>query len=117
VLDTTNDQVFAYVLASSAQDGAIAVGDAGAYTGDNQLLTSSGTPERQRALEVALADANVGRLASWANPDVQLLAPDGTQLGGQFYAGAKHGTIPGGTQGVWGDGDACIFWGDVIGGS
>jgi hypothetical protein len=115
VLDTTNDQVFAFVLARSTQDGAIAVGDAGAYTGDDQLLTNSGTTERQRTLELALADPNVGRLASWSNPDVQLLAPDGTQLGGQFYAGAKHGTIPGSTQGVWGNGDGCIFWGTVIG--
>jgi hypothetical protein len=103
------DTVFARVYIETSADGAVF------ESGTDQLEGSGGF------LDTATDESDRELLATGAEADAALLdtgrwyamAPDGTGVGGEVAAAAKNGAVAG--DGVFGDGNVCLFGGDAIG--
>ncbi len=108
--NTTVDTVFGAIFIETSADGGIF------QSGPNQLEGTGGflnvaTDEIDRTLLGASTGSNGSVLdaGSW-----YAMAPDGTGTGGEVAVAAKNGTVPGG-NGVYGDGNVCLFGGNAIG--
>lgn len=108
--NTTTDTVFARTYVETSADGAIF------ESGPNQLEGTGGylnvaTDETARVLLGASTGANGSVLDTrgW-----YALSPDATAVGGEVAVAAKNGTPPTG-NGVFGDGNVCLFAGNAVG--
>lgn len=108
--NTTSDTVFARVYIETSANGAVFEGGSDQLEGTGGFLDVA-TPENDRELLATSTGTNgsIFDTGSW-----YALAPDGKALGGQVAAAAKNGTVPGG-NGLFGDGNVCLFAGDAIG--
>jgi hypothetical protein len=110
--DTTGvGEVRGEIYARSSADGGVLSGVDQLPTGDANLLNST-TPETDRVLDFeSVAAANA---ASYGNGTGSAATPDGTALRLLDTIGVKQGTlVP--TDGVFGDGDVCLFGLDALG--
>ena len=111
--DTGGDETFAEMYIATKTDGAVFNGATDALEGGNAAtdFLNTNTADTDRVLDSATATGNT---ASYNEGEDTALAPDGTSLIGQTTVGAKNGTLAGG-NGVYGDGNVCLFGGSAIG--
>jgi hypothetical protein len=108
VLDdpTTNAEAFI----KTSQNGAIFDSDNNLADGDPFLNTD--TIEDDRELEEASASLNSADIDGDEDSTFGAHGPDGTVLQGHVLLAAKNGALAGG-NGLYGDGNVCIFWGNM----
>ncbi len=111
--DTAGNDVYAEVYAGTSTDGATFTSFTDALLGGNAaadfLNDDSALADRQIAtVSAGATSANMGVSSFGAN------GVDGTALNGQVTAAAKNGALAGG-NGVYGDGNVCIFSGQIAG--
>jgi len=102
------DNVWAEIMVETTVDGAILNGF---DTSDGDPLLNTTTPEDERRLESTSTGADD---ASLSEQEFIVMAPGGIALNGLVSAAAKEGTLPGG-NGIYGDGDVCLFSGFAAG--
>ena len=111
--DTSGPTTHAETFISTRQSGAVFNSASDELSGDPFL--DAGIAETAAGITDASAGANsadvsgVGSAASFS-----AAAPDGTAITGIAAAAAKNGT-PAGGDGIYGAGEACLFWGNEIG--
>ena len=106
------DTVFAEVYARTTADGAIMEGDddlPGGSTAAEFLNTATAEVDRQLDTETATAND-----ANYDETEYLVATPDGTALTGQLGLAAKNGALAGG-NGLYGDGNVCLFQGSLLG--
>jgi hypothetical protein len=111
--DTVGNDVYAEVYIESAADGATFTSFTDGLFGGNAaadfLNDDTALADRQlAAVSTGATSANMGFSTFGAN------GVDGTSLNGQVTAAAKNGVLAGG-NGVYGDGNVCIFSGQIAG--
>ena len=108
--NTVTDTVFASIYIETSADGAIfeSTGDQLEGTG-GFLDTATAEDDRELLATSTGTNGSVFDAGNW-----YAMAPDGTGLGGRTAVGAKNGTVPGG-NGLYGDGNVCLFGGEAIG--
>ena len=111
--DADGDLTFAETYIRSSVAGAIADGEGGdSVDGSPEFLDQADEDERQLNTTSAANDA------STINADDDLAfgaaAPDGSGITGEIGVASKNGSLPGG-NGIYGDGDVCLFFGHVAG--
>lgn len=106
---TAVDTVFARVYIETSADGAVFESGTDQLEGTGGFLDVA-TDENDRELLATSAGTNGALLdtGQW-----YAMSSDGTGIGGRVAAGAKNGTV--GANGVFGDGNVCLFGGDAIG--
>jgi hypothetical protein len=110
--DTAADQTFAEIYIATSVNGAI-------FEGSDEL---SGGPAATDFLNTDTAEANrrlgtvsaTGATAQMDAGEFTVVAHDGTHLVGQTTVAAKNGALAGG-NGAYGDGNVCLFGGEVAG--
>jgi hypothetical protein len=108
--NTTTDTFFALAFIETSADGAIFESGPSQLEGTGGFLDVA-TAETDRTLLGASTGGNGSVLDTG---DWYAMAPDGTGIGGEVAVAAKNGTVPGG-DGVFGDGNVCLFGGDATG--
>ena len=107
--NTDTDTVFARVYVETSADGAVFQSDTDQLEGTGGYLdVATDENERELLATVAEPDASALDTGRW-----YAMAPDGTGLGGTVAAAAKNGSVGG--NGVFGDGNVCLFGGEAIG--
>ena len=108
------NQVRAEVFVRSSVDGAIATGNVILEGGDGTAFLNVATPELERRVDVELANANFANVSTLQS--VSAVSPDGTSLRILTHLAAKNGVLAGPAgQGIYGNGDVCLFGGFVAG--
>lgn len=110
--DTAADSTFAEIYVKTATDGAI-------FDGEDEL---NGGPAATDFLNTgtALVDSELDSTTATAADAVMdegeftAVGPDGTHLIGQLTTAAKNGALAGG-NGVYGEGNVCLFGGEIAG--
>jgi hypothetical protein len=110
--DTVQDDPFtnAEAYIKTSQNGAIFDSDNNLADGDPFLNTD--TIEDDRELEEASASLNGADIDGDEDSTFGAFGPDGTALQGHVMLAAKNGALAGG-NGLYGDGNVCIFWGNM----
>ena len=111
--DTGADTTFAEIYVGTAADGAIFEGATDELSGGNLAgdFLNTGTDETDRVLD----DVSVtGSDAAQEQGVFTASAPDGTHLVGQTTVAVKSGALAAG-NGVYGDGNVCLFGGEISG--
>ena len=103
-----SDNVWAEIMVETTVDGVILNGFG---VTDGNPFVDIASPETIRRLESTSTGADD---ASLSEEEVALMAPGGIALNGLVSAAAKEGTLPGG-NGIYGDGDVCLFSGFAAG--
>lgn len=112
--NTGANQVRAEVFIRSTVDGAIATGNVILEGGDGSTFLNVATPELERRVDVELANANFANVSTLQS--VSAVSPDGTSLRILTHLAAKNGVLAGPAgQGIYGNGDVCLFGGFVAG--
>jgi hypothetical protein len=114
--DVATDVVYGAIYIESSANGAIFHGPTDSLGGGpaatDFLNPATGEDDRE------LAAANVAAGAAGFDPAAQgswrAMSPDGTGLAGHLSLALKNGNLAGG-NGVYGDGNVCLFGGDAIG--
>ena len=112
---TTNATCYGIYIKTS-QDGAIFDSRDDSLDGGpaaSEFLNTT-TDETDRELEKDDAAANTGGMSSEDDSDFTAFAPDGTTLRGWTGGAVKNGTLAEG-NGVYGDGNVCLFTGAIFG--
>ena len=111
--DTGGNTVFAEIYIESSADGAIFTSFNDALIGGNAAadFLNDDTALNLRQLGAANSTATS---ANMAESNFSAQAPDGTALNGQVTAASKNGALAGG-NGVYGDGNVCLFSGQIAG--
>jgi hypothetical protein len=110
--DTTTDQTSAEIYIATSVNGAI-------FDGADELsggpaatdFLNTDTAEELRRLDVITVTGPNGQMDE---SEFTAIAPDGTRLIGQTIVAAKDGALAGG-NGAYGDGNVCLFGGEVAG--
>lgn len=110
IRDTTADELRAEVFVRTSQDGAVMDGD-DQLNGDPAFLDVN-TAEDLRQLEEG--NAVLANAADVSEAEFMARAPDGTAISGQVATASKNGTLAGG-NGIYGDGNVCLFNGQASG--
>lgn len=115
--DTSGPTTYSEVFIKTSQNGAIFDSRQDSLDGGPAVtdFLNTDTIEGDRELETDSTGANNASMDSEDDSDFTAFAPDGTTLRGWTGAAVKNGTLPGG-NGVYGDGDACLFTGIVFAG-
>jgi hypothetical protein len=110
--DTTADVVYAEIYSSTATNGAIqsAQDDLEGGNAATDFLNTD-TPEEDRQVDSTTASAAD---AQFDEGEFAISGANGPSLSGQTSVGAKNGNLAGG-NGVYGDGNVCLFGGSVSG--
>lgn len=113
--NTTTNVTSYGVYIKTAQDGAIfdsrdSSADGGPAGTD---FLNVATDETFAELDSDNATANNSRMGSADDSDFTAFAPDGTTLRGWTGAAVKNGTL--GSNGVYGEGNVCLFTGAIFG--
>lgn len=114
--NTTSNITNSAVYIKTSQDGAIFDSrdddlDGGPASTD---FLNIATAEIAAELETDSTGANNASMGSEDDSDFTAFAPDGTTLRGWTGAAVKNGTLAGG-NGVYGDGNVCLFTGAIFG--
>lgn len=111
--DTVADQTFAEMYVATSADGAIFDGSTDELSGGNAAtdFLNTNTLETDRVLDDVSATAAD---AEMDEGEFNAVGPDGTHLIGQTTVAAKNGALAGG-NGVYGDGNVCLFGGEISG--
>lgn len=109
----TAGNTFGEMYIATATNGAVFNGANDALQGGPAAtdFLNTDTDEVDRTIDDAQAVTND---ASYNEGELTALAPDGTSLIGQTSVGAKNGTLAGG-NGVYGEGNVCVFGGEFAG--
>ncbi|MQA74926.1 MAG: hypothetical protein GEU88_11395 [Solirubrobacterales bacterium] len=110
---TETNEVFSDIYVKTTANGAIFEGPQGERTGGNAAsdFLNVGTPEDLRTVASV---AIIGAEAEMNDGVFNVIGADGTHLSGDLMAAAKNGALAGG-NGVYGDGNVCLFGGTVNG--
>jgi hypothetical protein len=111
VRDNSAPVVHAIAFVKTSQDGAI-LNSMFAPLGGTPSFLTTGTPELNRIGTLASAPNNAAATNNWTNSELTAVTPDGHAFGAQLFAAAKQGVLPVG-NGVYGDGDVCLFSGQL----
>jgi hypothetical protein len=95
----------------TSADGAISEASFGDLGGGGSGYLDVDTPEGQRRL---FENSTAGDNAAIDRGDFYAMAPDGTGIGGRLAVAVKQGAPPAG-DGVYGEGNVCLFGGEAIG--
>lgn len=107
--DTTADELFAEWYIATSANGAVFNSSADVLDGNPALNT--GTPEDRRVLLRTDIDADD---SGTDEGTFGAFAADGSYVTGQLTTAAKNGNLPG-NNAVYGDGNVCLFGGEVGG--
>lgn len=112
-LQVAGGNTIAEMYIATATNGAVFNGAVDALEGGNAAtdFLNTDTEDVDRTLDNATVAAND---AVFNEGEFTALAPDGTSLIGQTTVGAKQGALAGG-DGVYGEGNVCIFGGEIAG--
>lgn len=93
------------------ENGALFEGDSDDLEGDPPFLDVTTEEEEREIVEVStsLNEANY----EGADTDFGAMAPDGTVVRGAVQVASKNGIPPGGVNGIYGAGNACLFAGEM----
>lgn len=110
---TGANQTFAEVYVATAANGAVFNGGVDALQGGNAAVDflNIDTDETDRVLDDATA---TGTDASINENEFTVIGADSTHLIGQTTVAAKNGALAGG-NGVYGEGNVCLFGGEISG--
>jgi hypothetical protein len=103
--DAPAGEIAGAIFARSSSDGALLDG-AGDLPADDGVLLGPATAEDRRAL--ALESTTVPNSADFATTRAALIGADGTSFGAEAAIAVKQGDLAGG-NGVFGQGDVCLF--------
>jgi hypothetical protein len=114
--DTTGDNVYAEIYLRTSANGSIFYSDDDSAYGSGGTFLDSTTIETDRILSDGdgAASANSASAEDADYTPFWAMAPDGTTLQGASWEAVKNGTLPGGSQGVYGAGNVCLFTGRVF---
>ena len=101
----------AETFARTTANGSILEADDSNLAG-NPFLDSD-TAEDQRDMTEASSPTNGAETDADDNAEFGAAEPGGTAVSGQANVAAKQGDVPGG-NGIYGGGNSCIFWGQLI---
>jgi len=101
----------AETFARTSANGSILEADDSNLPGDPFL--DSNTPEEDRDMTEASSPTNGAETDADDNAAFGAAAPGGTSVSGQANVAAKQGDVTGG-NGIYGDGNSCVFWGELI---
>jgi hypothetical protein len=110
-VDNSGPDTVAETFIRTHQDGSILSSDDSTLDGSTFLDT--GTAESSRDMSEADGFTDDADTDSDDNATFSAQAPDGTAISGQAEAAARNGTLAGG-NGIYGDGNVCIFSGYAI---
>ena len=111
--EADNSETTAEAFISTTLAGSISSASNGYnLEGDPDYLDPGGD-ETFRTLKNVTAADNEGRAETYDN-DFGAAAPDGTAVSGSVAVAAKRGSPPEG-NGIYGPGNVCIFWGEMVG--
>lgn len=111
-IDTGTGDIFGEIIARTSANGAILDGADSLPSNDAELLDTD-TPEEDRT--VADEEATDPNVADYGDEEYDLASADGAvALTGVLGVAVKQGSLPGG-NGVFGDGDVCLFHGNAVG--
>ncbi|HTU13717.1 MAG TPA: hypothetical protein VMF31_00845 [Solirubrobacterales bacterium] len=99
------------LYAKTTQNGAILDSDNDDLDGD-PLFLDTDTPENERELQYDYTSANSSSFYGIHSTESVVEAPDGTSIEVRIPIAVKQGDLPGG-NGIYGDGDVCLFSGDM----
>ena len=111
------DTVRGEIYVETTQAGSILSSNDGDDLPGGPLATdflNPSTPEVDRQLYLETTLANDANYSPEDDDDNHLMAPDGTALDGKVQGAVKNGTLAEG-NGVYGDGDVCLFAGNFVG--
>jgi hypothetical protein len=111
--DDGANQTFGYIYIRTSADGAIFDGSVDNKSGGDLVTDFLNTNTLETDREVDQENAT-GNNASYNESEYSAASPDGTALNGQLAIGAKNGTLTGG-NGIYGDGNVCLFQGTALG--
>lgn len=110
--DTTAGEIRGAIYARSTANGAILQGAGTDLPNANAVLLDTTTTEDNRAVDIqSNTVANAGTVGE---SESVLIGADGTDLQILSHIAVKQGTFPGG-NGAFGDGNVCIFGGEISG--
>jgi hypothetical protein len=111
--DTGGDETFAEIYIATNANGAIFDGSTDELSGGNAAtdFLNTDTAFTDRVLD---DDSSTGADASMDEGEFNAVGPDGTHLVGQTTVASKNGNLAGG-NGVYGDGNVCLFGGEIAG--
>jgi hypothetical protein len=111
--DTGGDETSAEIYIATSANGAIFDGNTDDLSGGNAATDFLNT--NTLATDRVLDDVSVnGANANLDEGEFTAVGPDGTHLVGQLTIAAKNGNLAGG-NGVYGDGNVCLFGGEIAG--
>jgi len=106
--------VFGEVYIRTKTNGAVAEGEGGDSLNGNPFLDTNTAETARQLNEGNVVGPNAGSTDFEDDATFGAAATDGTAISGEVGAAEKQGTLPGGSQGVYGAGNACVFWGHAI---
>jgi hypothetical protein len=109
--DTTAGEIEGGIYARTSANGAILQGDSNLPSGDAVLLDTN-TAEADRGIQTT--STTVADAGNVAEVESVLIGADGTDLQILSHVATKQGTFPGG-NGAYGDGNVCLFGGEISG--
>jgi hypothetical protein len=114
--DTVADQLFGEIYIETSAAGAIFdSSDGGTLDGSVAAgFLDPDSPEDDRVIASQSVTGTDAVMAQGDSDGWRAMAPDGTALAGLFAVGVKNGDLAGG-NGVYGDGNVCLFAGNAIG--
>ncbi len=110
--DTTTGETEGGIYARTTTDGAILQGAGGNLPNNDATLLDTGTAEADRAVDLQLvSNADSGTVGE---AESALIGADGTDLQILSHIAVKQGSFAGG-NGAFGDGNVCLFGGQISG--
>lgn len=107
-----NSRVQAETYIRTTEGGSIFDSDNDDLDGDPFLEPGTAEVDRQLIYDYVSSD-NTSNLYAVHSSEFLAQAPSGHAVRGDLSVAVKRGTLPGGSQGVYGDGNVCLFTGEA----